>query len=148
MKYLLNFMATSALLFVTAFSPSSAQDTSNFLGGNMVWKNQLNSILTIEKIDPITQQITGNYQSPSGTTGQKFAVIGFINSALSTQNGVDKVTVISFTVRWGTIGSITSWNGVYRPKDKKIIAQWFLSRPVTDFEWSHIMTGQDTFTPQ
>ena len=111
------------------------------------WKNELNSTLSIKRIDPNSGLITGSYASPSGTPGQAFPLTGWVNTAPATTKG-DHVVVVSFSVRWGKIGSVTAWNGFYRLQSNTptIIGQWHLARPNTDFPWDHILTGQDRFT--
>ena len=111
------------------------------------WKNELKSTLSIKSIDPKTGLISGSYKSPSGTGGQGFPLIGWVNTAPPKAKG-DHVVVVSFSVRWGKIGSVTAWNGYYRLVGGKatIVGQWNLSRPNSDFSWDHILTGQDRFT--
>ena len=111
------------------------------------WKNQLGSTLAIKQIDVTTGQITGTYKSPSGTSGQEFPVLGWVIH--SAPAGKDNVVVVSFSVRWGPYGSVTSWNGSYKLVDGKpvILGQWLLVRSNSDFAWDHTLTGLDTFTP-
>jgi hypothetical protein len=114
------------------------------------WMNQLESKLIIKKIDQQTGQITGTYQTKAGagTQGQIFPMIGWVNSAPVDPKNPDHVIVVSFSVRWGKVGSVTAWNGYYyTPAGKQpvIVGQWLLTRPNTMFEWDHILAGQDQF---
>ena len=109
------------------------------------WRNELNSTLTIDSIDDQTGAITGHYSSPSGTSGQDFPLVGWVNTKATDPNHPDNVVVISFSVRWGAVGSITAWNGVFREGGNLITGQWILARPNSDFAWDHLLTGQDRF---
>jgi len=115
------------------------------------WKNQLNSILNIESIDSTTGQITGKYNSGSGTSGGNYALIGWVNTEPPPTPQANNVTVISFSVRWANAttnyGSVASWNGYYTVRDGKptIVGQWLLSRANSSFVWDHIYAGQDVF---
>jgi hypothetical protein len=108
------------------------------------WHNQLKSTLIIKSVDPQTGAITGSYRSPSGTTGNPFPLVGWVN-VVEPAEKKDNVVIVSFSVRWGTYGSITAWNGYFR--DNKIVGQWLLTRSNSDFPWDHILTGQDQFEP-
>jgi hypothetical protein len=115
---------------------------------NGEWVNQLDSTLNIEKVDPATGSISGTYRSPSGTTGQKYPLVGWFNKSNQVQ-GKDNVTVVSFSVNWGTSGSVTSWSGTCTGSEKPTIkATWDLASTSSDFSWDHILTNSDTFTPK
>lgn len=111
------------------------------------WQNDLKSTLSIKSIDPATGRLDGTYRSPSGTPGQAFPVVGWINTKPA-EAEKDNVIVVSFSARWGKIGSVTAWNGYYRLVGTvpRIVGQWNLSRANSDFEWDHIIAGQDRFT--
>ncbi|HTS17713.1 MAG TPA: avidin/streptavidin family protein [Verrucomicrobiae bacterium] len=110
------------------------------------WTNQLRSTLTITKIDPTTGQISGNYTTPSAGSTQ-YPLIGWVNTQPPSTNHPDNAVVISFSVRWGDIGSVAAWNGIYTTNNKQstITGQWLLSRPNSDFSWDHVLVGQDQF---
>lgn len=129
----------SVFFFCTMIATISiAQAPAGLIGK---WRNQLGSMLTITAINPTTKAITGTYTSPSGAGGTNYPLIGYFNSVPSTAG--NNAVVISFTVQWGSIGSITSWNGIFQLD--KITAQWLLSKPVSSFSWDHTLVGQDTF---
>lgn len=111
------------------------------------WTNSLKSTLTIKAIDKDTGAITGTYRSPSGTGGQEFPLTGWVNTAPA-QSKKDNAVIISFSVRWGKIGSVTSWTGYYALVDSNatIVGQWNLARANSDYQWDHIVAGQDRFT--
>jgi hypothetical protein len=111
------------------------------------WTNQMESTLTISNIDPASGQITGNYVSSTGASPTAFPLLGWVNTSAPNTNHVDHAVVVSFSVRWGTFGSVTAWNGTYTTHDKQpeIVGQWLLSRPNTDFAWDHVLVGQDQF---
>ncbi|CAF2785415.1 unnamed protein product [Rotaria sp. Silwood2] len=132
-------------------SNTSVGNAATILKG--VWVNELGSTLNITSVFKSTLQIKGNYRSPSGTAGDQYALNGFVNlSPMVT--GKHNVIVVSFTVHWSNIGSVTTWNGFYSEGDYddkdgapgRIICQWLLVRPVTNYKWDHILTGQDRFT--
>ena len=143
-------IASLVFLAHTAFIGSAIADQpdcSNILGS---WKNQIDSTLSITNVDNKTGSITGTYVSKSGTTGEEYPLIGWLNK--SSSNTENTIPVISFTVRWGAIGNITSWTG-YCVTDKdaktsKIITLWHLSQSESKFSWDHIITNSDVFTPK
>ncbi len=117
------------------------------------WKNALNSTLRIKSIDPSSGAIDGSYISPQGTNGTEYPLHGWVNTKAPDSTSQFPVVVISWSVRWGTIGSVTAWNGFYAalPKDgtsktPTIVGQWLLSRPDGNYEWDHVLAGQDRFT--
>jgi Avidin family len=111
-----------------------------------VWINELGSTLNITNIYGRTLQIKGNYRSPSGTLGSQYPLNGVFNVSPMV-SGKHNAVVVSFTVHWGDIGSVTAWNGFYSADGSgQIIGQWLLVRPVTNYVWDHIWTGQDRFT--
>jgi len=113
------------------------------------WVNELGSTLTINKVDSSNGGIAGTYQSPSGTQGKKHALVGWTNTAKSQPNK-SNVAVVSFSVNWGKFGSVTSWSGTCSVKSgvPTIKTVWNLVRSNSDFEWDHILTNSDTFTPK
>jgi len=116
------------------------------------WVNQLKpkSTLNIKKFDSATGALTGTYISPSGTQGDEHPIVGWLNT-LAPQSGKDNAVIISFTVNWGSVyGSVTTWMGLCRDNGPSpiLVALWYLGSPVADFEWAHVRTGQDTFSPK
>jgi hypothetical protein len=111
------------------------------------WKNELNSELTIRAVDKTTGAVSGSYRTvaQNGTSGDDYPLSGWVNHAPA--NNQNHVVVISFSVRWGQIGSVTTWNGYYATVNNSptIVGQWLLSRSNSSFEWDHILTGQDRF---
>lgn len=113
------------------------------------WANELMSTLNISTIDATSGMLQGTYSSPSGTSGQEFKLVGWVNHA-QPRPDKDNVKVISFSVHWGQYGSVTSWSGYCTdingvPTIKTI---WNLVRPNSDFTWDHVLTNSDTFTPK
>ena len=138
--------ATTAGLNNTSF-----RNAATILKG--VWINELGSTLHIIDVFKPTLRIKGNYRSSSGTAGNQYGLNGFINLTPMV-TGKHNVIVVSFTVHWGSVGSVTTWNGFYSEGDYddkenasgRIISQWMLVRPVSNYKWDHILTGQDRFT--
>jgi hypothetical protein len=112
------------------------------------WTNELGSTLEIQSIDPATGKLTGTYASPSGTTGQTFPLVGAVNYEIPGPNQNNAV-VVTFSVHWGSYGSITTWNGTFKPNSQpaKIRTQWILVRSNSNQDWDHTLLGSDIFSP-
>ncbi len=112
------------------------------------WQNELGSTLEVKGVNLQNGSFWGIYRSPSGTKGEGFKFTGFVNHALrSVDSSKHEVTVLSFLVSWGKYGSITAWTGYIANDDPaKIITNWILARPVTNFPFEHLITGSDNFT--
>jgi Avidin family len=122
--------------------PPPPPSCTNFVG---FWTNQLGSTMAISKVDSTSGLVTGCYCSPSGTTGTWFPLTGWVNS-LAPNPPQNNVVVISWTVRWGSYGSITSWSGTCGSSGT-INAPWYLVRPNSSFAWDHRLADTDTFSP-
>jgi hypothetical protein len=140
-----HFAVIGAVVVLSASSAIAAPTCDNMQGA---WVNQLGSTLNIQAINSATGAITGSYISPSGGGTTTYPLAGWINSK-DPVSGQNNVKVISFTVRWGTIGSITSWTGYCQTVNgaPKLTTLWHLVRPNSSFEWDHILTNTDVFTP-
>ena len=112
------------------------------------WLNPSGSVLVIEKVDK-TGSIKGHYLSSLGTDGQRFPLIGWVNQK-PYEAERDNTVAISFSVRWGEYGSITSWTGYCKNINDipTIQTSWHLVRPVTDESYEHILTGGYPFVPK
>jgi hypothetical protein len=138
------FTSYELLAQVSTNNPVDASVAATLLGS---WTNDLKSVLTIEKIDPQTGALIGNYKlnSASGLPPDlAFPLQGWVNTKPADPKHPNQVTVVQFSVRFGTIGSVTSWNGFF-DRTNMILGQWLLSRPSSDYDWDHIVTGQDRF---
>lgn len=115
---------------------------NNILG---TWYNQRGSILDILKISS-NGLVEGYYLSPVGTNGEKFPLNGVINCPppLSKRN---HDIVISFTVKWGKYGSITSWVGFFEKTDEVIYinTKWHLATALKFTSENSISTSTDIF---
>jgi len=112
------------------------------------WRNQLGSTLDIQSIDSATGKVEGRYMTASGAGGW-FPLVGWINKG-TPGGGHNVETVIAFTVRWDSIGSITAWTGYCDAKagTPTLTTLWHLARPSSGYEWDHILTNSDIFTPK
>jgi len=112
------------------------------------WLNPSGSVLVIENVDE-TGSIKGHYLSSVGTDGQRFPLIGWVNRKPH-EPDMDNTVAITFSVRWGKYGSITSWTGYCKNINDipTIQTSWHLVRPVTDESYEHILTGGYPFTPK
>lgn len=116
--------------------------------GNPVgmWRNQMGSRMNITSFNPSSGAIQGQYQTSSGGSGT-YPLIGWVNSAPPAP-GMNNTVTIAFSVRWGQIGSITSWTGTCTdtPSGAGLRTLWQLSRPNSQYDWDHILAGADNFT--
>ncbi len=136
------FMAAALTMKANAVQPSC----ESMIGS---WVNDAGSTMNIVSIDNSTKMITGTYSSPSGTAGQNFPLVGWVNYLPALPKG-NNAHVISFSVRWGQYGSITSWTGICTSTNNAstIKTIWNLARPNSQFDWDHILTNSDTFVPR
>jgi hypothetical protein len=146
-------LAASAVAFASHTGIAATPSCLNPVGD---WQNQIKpkpSTLTISSVDWRTGAVSGSYLSPSGTAGQGVLLVGWVNKAASTPPPKKDVAVaIAFSVQWGAYETITSWTG-YCHNDPDtgvptIVTMWHLARPVTRYEWSHVLAGSDRFTPK
>ena len=112
------------------------------------WLNPSGSVLVIKNVDK-TGNIEGHYLSSVGTDGQRFPLIGWVNRK-PYEAERDNTVAITFSVRWGEYGSITSWTGYCKNVNDipTIQTSWHLVRPVTDESYEHILTGGYPFIPK
>lgn len=130
---------------VIAAQPAWATGSCTNLVGK--WTNELKSTMTITSVDAATGRIDGTYSSPSGTAGEIFSLIGWMNSTAPDAKK-DVVPVLTFSVRWNSYGSATAWAGTCREVAGKAVINsvWNLARPKTDFPFEHILVGADIFS--
>jgi hypothetical protein len=145
MSQVKKIVVASAILLFSQIAFASP-NCSNLVGD---WANQLKSTLSITNINATTGLITATYTSPSGTGGQPFAAIGWVNAA-PPASSMDNAPVISFSVQWGSYGSITSWTGYCSVISgvPTITTVWHLARANSQFNWDHILTNSDLFIPK
>ena len=124
------------------------------------WENRQKSVLEIKTYDTATGAISGEYTSRSGTSASSmpYPVVGWINSAPPESSAPgnagksDHAEVITFEVRWGTLGSISAWTGTCAVNSQssgleQISAVWHTTQPNTGFEWDHTLTGSEVLVP-
>ena len=123
------------------------------------WKNERGSVLEIRNYDAATGAISGEYTSRSGASASStpYPVVGWINSAPAKSSAPGKAgkgdhrDVFTLAVRWGEHGSVTAWIGTCAVNSQSGLAQistlWHTSRPNTEFEWRHTLTGSEVFVP-
>ncbi|ATY34684.1 avidin/streptavidin family protein [Sphingomonas psychrotolerans] len=128
-----------------AVQPAWAAGSCTNLVGR--WSNELQSTMTITSVDAATGRIEGTYSSPSGTAGETFNLIGWLNTTAPDPTK-DVVPVLTFTVRWTPYGSATAWAGTCREVAGRSVIRtvWHLARPKTAFPFEHVLVGADTFT--
>ncbi|WP_082064844.1 avidin/streptavidin family protein [Xanthomonas sp. MUS 060] len=138
------YAACLALLTGCASLAHAAPTCTNPVGK---WKNELGSTLIVSEFDAPSGKISGNYISPSGTTGATYPMVGWINNAPASKS--NNRTVFTFSVRWGSYGSVTAWTGTcidgtsYKPA--VITTLWHLARGSSDYSWDHVLTNSDGF---
>ncbi|WP_197422766.1 avidin/streptavidin family protein [Burkholderia sp. ABCPW 14] len=147
-------MLVSLAMLGTFASPAWA-DTStapNCQNPTGSWLNELGSTMQIASVTG-TGAITGTYISPSGTTGQTFSLSGWFYAAPPANNGLDQVTLVTFSVNWNNAAarynSITTWSGLCRITNNvpTITALYYYSNAFAQYSWKHINVGQDIFQP-
>src|SRR5262249_31884195 len=99
-------------------SPTCASPTGT-------WINQMGSEMVIKSVDTTTGAITGQYRTSTGASGW-YPLVGWANS-LPAAPPADNAKVISFSVNWGSVGSVTSWTGICRGTNE-LRTLWQLGR--------------------
>lgn len=144
---------TAVLLLILGMPLASGAQAGGPTCENLagVWHNQINSTLTFTAVDAATGQLTGTYRAASANPGSERRVIGWINDAAPAA-GMDNARVISFSVRFAELGSISTWTGVCRTDRKTgvptISALFHIARANTKMEYDHIVTNSEVFTPE
>ena len=133
MKNLLCFIVG---LTMFASGANASEPTCNDIKGT--WRNELGSLLVITKVN--SGAIAGTYANYAAL-GSPVNLVGWVN----TTGGTNYEKVVSFSVNWGSYGSVTSWSGTCSSNTIKTI--WNLARTTSNQVWSHIVTNSDTFTP-
>ena len=124
------------------------------------WQNRQKSVLQIKTYDAATGALSGEYTSHSGASAGStpYPVVGWVNSSPAESGASAKAgkgnhaDVITFAVRWGSLGSASAWTGTCAVNAQssgieQISALWHTARPNTGFEWDHTLTGSDRFDP-
>jgi hypothetical protein len=111
-----------------------------------IWTNELQSTLTISAIDHTTGQISGTYKI-TADPNTDYPLMGWVNTKPAGNTNNDHQAVVSFSVRWGQAGSVTSWNGNFTTNNNSpvLIENWFLSVPNSSAIYNHVSVGQDQF---
>ncbi len=157
--YIRGIIGACVLLICQGITPVLAQEASTAQNCELPvgsWQNEMGSVLVIESVNEESGMVVGAYRSSSGTDARSFPLIGWANDAVLNETSSCKdckqnhARVFSFTVRWGEIGSITSWTGTCAlindvPAIKTV---WNLARPNTNYSWDHINSGSALFTPR
>ena len=139
------------LLFIIsmgAYSPLDAQVLPELSDLKGTWCSELESIMEIQGLDLTSGEIRGSYTTEMGGKMRSFPLLGWVNT-LEPKEGRHSVHVLSFSVHWGDLGSITSWTGTYeRDESGKPILKtiWNLVRPSTNYAYEHIITQSSLFT--
>jgi len=129
------------LILPLVLSCSSAHAAASCANPVGIWTNQLKSTLTITVVDAQVGQISGSYQSSS-----KFPLIDWLTKA----RGQQRLCRGDFICReLGSYHTVTSWSGICRTTSSTdtLVALWHLADSVAGYEWSHVLSGQDTFSP-
>jgi len=105
------------------------------------WRNELHSEMTLQ-VDA-QGNVTGKYKTGVGTPApsEEFNLVGFASGDL-----------LSFTVNFGTYGSLASWAGQHTEENGTGVIKtiWLLARNVKDPDepknlWGAVLTGYDNF---
>ncbi|PHZ85703.1 avidin/streptavidin family protein [Paremcibacter congregatus] len=128
------------LMLSTAFS--QAMDCTKPVGD---WRNDVKSVMSIEKVDPATGRITGTYISKNGA---KNPMSGWLNTSAPVE-GKHNATAIHLSVNWQGEGAITAWTGYCHMVDGSPVIQTedLITFTNADFAWSHVISNHDTLVP-
>ena len=112
------------------------------------WVNELGSTLIISKIKE-NGRISGRFISPLKAGAEEFLVLGWAND-LPPPEGLHHFTAITFAVNWGAYGSLSSWSGGCAVKEGVATMSmiWNLVLANAQFEWDHMLSNSDSFTPK
>ncbi len=140
-----------SLMVACALTPLSstaraAPDCQNLEG---TWKNPQGRILTVEKFNAKTSQISGTYQFPPAIDPNKYQLVGWVNSEGKKAQAGD--TAVSFSVQWGELTSISSWLGTCSlPAHGKpqLNLLWQQVRLNAQPKNERMTTGADVFSPE
>ncbi|WP_409975459.1 MULTISPECIES: avidin/streptavidin family protein [Xanthomonas translucens group] len=140
------YIACAALLGGCVSLAQAAPTCTNPVGA---WENQLGSTLTITAVQP-SGQLSGTYVSPSGTTGSVYPLIGWFASPVAGSTAPSKLPAITFSVQWGSYGSLTAWTGTCDASGgvPTITTVWHLARTASQYSWDHMLTNSDVFVPK
>jgi len=148
MKKILIIFVIILMTCITAFAEDTNTNISTTVTKGLVgeWVNELGSTLKITNVDSSSGRIIGIYKSSSGTSGNSFPLIGWVNYQIP-QPASDNAVVVCFSVHWGKHGSVTTWNGTYHIEKQNplIKTQWLLVRSNSKFVWDHTLTGSSMF---
>ena len=112
------------------------------------WVNELGSTLIISNIKE-DGRLSGRFISPLQAGAEEFLVIGWANDLPPPEN-LHHFTAITFAVNWGVYGSLSSWSGGCAVRDGVATMSmiWNLVLANAQFEWDHILSNSDSFTPK
>jgi hypothetical protein len=120
--------------FVLINVPAYCQTSNDLIG---TWHNEQQATITIKAVSPVGQ-LTGNYISQPGTSGQVFPLFGWVKPVADSSKGPHIVPVL-FRVQGGVYGTITVWSGyLSKGKDGKlsITTIWDIVRAYADLDSS------------
>ena len=147
-RAVLGLALLSGCMAVEAKPPTCAQPLGK-------WNDETKSVIEIQTYDTATGAISGRFIEYSGAGS--WPIVGWINSAPAKSSAPGKAgkgdhrDVFTLAVRWGEHGSVTAWIGTCAVNSQSGLAQistlWHTSRPNTEFEWRHTLTGSEVFVP-
>lgn len=123
----------AAALALALTQGAAAQD----LAAGSVWKNENNSTMTINSVDPNTGLISGTFETGVGCgVGTPRPLSGFYNQG-----------AITLTVNFEDCNSATAWSGQVTAAGNQIVTLWYLAVSGTP-AWDSVLAGTDVFTLQ
>ena len=145
----MNKLSILLLIFIKiwAYSPIFAQGLPELSDLKGFWCSELESTMEIHSLDLASGEIRGTYTTEMGGKMRSFPLLGWINTQAPSK-GKHTVHVLSFSVRWGDLGSITSWTGTFELDDSGepiIKTIWNLVRPSTNYSYEHIISQSSRF---
>jgi hypothetical protein len=111
------------------------------------WLNELGSTLIISKLKK-DGSVAGQFISPPENGAEQFQVVGWFNNTRAVTD-LHFMPALTFSINWGEYGSVSAWSGGCTVKNgvPTLVMIMNLSLVNAQYEWDHIITGSDRFTP-
>lgn len=111
------------------------------------WLNELGSTLIISELKK-DGSLAGQFISPRENGAEQFQVIGWFNNTRAVTD-LHFMPALTFSINWGVYGSVSAWSGGCTLKNgvPTLVMIMNLALVNAQYEWDHMITGSDRFTP-
>jgi hypothetical protein len=111
------------------------------------WLSELGSTLIISKLKK-DGGVEGQFISPVENGAEQFPLVGWFNKTRAVSD-LHFMPALTFSINWGVYGSVSAWSGGCTLKNgvPTLVMIMNLSLVNAQYEWDHIITGSDRFTP-